>query len=151
MKKGPTLFLQILIVLAGIGVLIAMIWEPQLEGVNAHATLFEIYFTDPFIACVYIGSIPFFVALYKMFKVLGYARDNMIFSPAAIQAVRAIKYCAFITAGAIIAVDAYLRVAAIGSNDDPAGAIALGIAATFISIIVGTAAAVFEGILKEAR
>src|SRR5882757_4418154 len=74
MKKRPlvpTKFLQAVIVLIGIGALALMLWEPHIEGRNAHATLFEIYFKDPFLAYAYIASIPFFVALYQAFKVLG--------------------------------------------------------------------------------
>jgi hypothetical protein len=70
MKRGSTIFLQVVIVLLGVGVLALLLWEPHVEGVNAHATLFEMYF-NPFIAYAYIGSIPFFVALYQAFKLLG--------------------------------------------------------------------------------
>src|SRR6478672_12833291 len=94
MKRSATVFLQIVIVLVGIGALALLIWEPQIEGVNAHATNFEIYFKDPFLALVYAGSIPFFIALYQAFKVLGYAGQNKIFSPEAVKALRTIKYCA---------------------------------------------------------
>ena len=68
----PTIFLQAVIVLIGIGALALMLWEPHIEGRNAHATFFEIYFKDPFLAYAYLASIPFFVALYQVFKVLGY-------------------------------------------------------------------------------
>jgi hypothetical protein len=61
----PTIFLQAVIVLIGIGALALMLWEPHIEGRNAHATLFEIYFNDPFLAYAYLASIPFFVALYQ--------------------------------------------------------------------------------------
>ena len=61
MKRSSTIFLQIVIVLIGIGAVALLLWEPQIEGRNAHATLFEIYFKDPFLAYAYIGSIPFFV------------------------------------------------------------------------------------------
>ena len=150
MKRSSTIFLQVVIVLVGIGVLALMLWEPHLEGRNVHATLFEIYFKDPFLAYAYIGSIPFFVALYKAIKVLGYVRQNKTFSQAAVNALRTIKYCAFITAGAIVAADAYLMIAARSGNDDPAGAVMLGLVATFASIIIGTAAAVFERVLQNA-
>lgn len=70
MKKGPAIFLQTVIVLIGIGALAFMLWEPHIEGRNAHATLFEIYFKDPFLAYAYIASTPFFVALYQAFKLL---------------------------------------------------------------------------------
>ena len=48
MGRGSTIFLQVVIVLLGIGALALMLWEPHVEGRNARATLFEIYFKDPF-------------------------------------------------------------------------------------------------------
>ena len=99
MKRSSTIFLQIVIVLIGIGALALMLWEPHIEGRNAHATLFEIYFKDPFLAYAYIASIPFFVALYQAFKVLGYAGQNKVFSQAAVKALRTIKYCAIAIIG----------------------------------------------------
>ncbi|KAB2881342.1 DUF2975 domain-containing protein [bacterium] len=150
MKKNSTIFLQVVIVLIGIGVLAALLWEPQLEGRNVHATLFEIYFNDPFLAYVYIGSIPFFVALYQAFKVLGYVGINKTFSQGTVKAFRMIKYCALVTAGAIVAADAFLMIAARSDKDDAAGAIMLGIIATFASIVIAIAAAVFERVLQSA-
>src|SRR5438045_4539427 len=94
MKKGSTVFLQVVVVLIGIGALALLLWEPHLEGRNAHATLFEIYFKDPFLAYVYLGSIPFFVGLYHAFRLLGYAGGNREFSLAAVRSLRTIKYCA---------------------------------------------------------
>ncbi|RJQ36857.1 DUF2975 domain-containing protein [Candidatus Parcubacteria bacterium] len=151
MKKGSTVFLQIVIALIGIGVLALMLWEPHLEGVNAEATtLYEIYFDDPFLAYAYIGSVPFFVALYKALKVLGYVRQNKTFSQATVNALRIIKYCALMTAGAIVAADAFLMINTRSTGEDAAGAVALGIMATFASIIIATAAAVFERVLQNA-
>ena len=60
MKRSSTIFLQVVIVLIGIGALALMLWEPHIEGRNAHATLFEIYFKDPFLAYAYIASIAVF-------------------------------------------------------------------------------------------
>src|SRR3954468_6598623 len=94
MKRSSTALLQVVIVLIGIGALTLLLWEPQVEGRNAHATPFEIYFKDPFLAYAYMASIPFFVALYQAFNVLGYAGKNTVFSPAAVKALRRIKYCA---------------------------------------------------------
>ncbi|MDP3769964.1 MAG: DUF2975 domain-containing protein, partial [bacterium] len=121
-----------------------------LEGRNVNATFFEIYFKDPFLAYVYLGSIPFFVGLYQAFKVLGYVGQSKTFSQAAVNALRTIKYCALITAGAIVAADVFLLIAARSSGEDAAGAVALGIVATFASIVLATAAAVFERILQSA-
>src|SRR3982751_7071221 len=94
MKRSSTAFLQVVIVLVGLGALALMLWEPHLEGRNAHATPFQIYFKDPFLAYAYVASIPFFAALYQAFKVLGYARKDKIFSQSAVNALRTIKFCA---------------------------------------------------------
>src|SRR3954465_7826208 len=98
MNRGSILFLKAVLVLIGIGALALLLWEPQIEGVNRNATLLQVYF-DPFIGYVYVASIPFFVALYQAFKVLGYAGQNTAFSQEAVKAVRTIKYCAIATIG----------------------------------------------------
>jgi hypothetical protein len=149
MKRGSTLFLQVVIVLIGIGALALLLWEPHLEGRNAHATLFEIYFHDPFLAYVYIGSIPFFVALYQAFTLLGYIGRNNVFSPNSVRALRTIKCCAIVTAGLIMAAVAYIFIAVRG-QDDIAGGVAMGVVTTFASIVIATAAAVFERLLQSA-
>lgn len=150
------MFLQIVILLIGLGALAFLLMMPRLEGVNAGVTtLYQIYFDDPFLIFVYAGSIPFFVALYQAFKVFGYVGQNKTFSEAAVGALRKIKYCAFITAGAIIAVDAFLMIHTrlypeVGAVDGPEGAVMLGLIATFISVVIGTAAAILERTLQNA-
>lgn len=99
MKRSMALFLQAVIVLLGIGLLGWMLWEPHLEGRNAHATAFEIYFKDPFLAYVYVGSIPFFVALHRAFALFGEVRRNGAFSPATVRALHTIKRAALVLLG----------------------------------------------------
>jgi hypothetical protein len=146
MKRGSTIFLQVVIVLLGVGVLALLLWEPHVEGVNAHATLFEMYF-NPFIAYAYIGSIPFFVALYQAFKLLGYIRRNEIFSQRSVRALRTIKYCALAIIG-FVAVSVIFMI--FGDRDDRPAGVFMRILITFPSIVVAIAAAVFERILQNA-
>src|SRR6266576_6808147 len=147
MKRSSTIVLQIVIVLIGIGALAIMLWEPHIEGRNAHATLFEIYFKDPFLAYAYIGSIPFFVALYQAFKLLEYIRRNEIFSQRSVRALRTIKYCALAIIG-FVAVSVIFMI--FGDRDDRPAGVFMRILITFPSIVIGTAAAVFERILQSA-
>src|ERR1044071_2490140 len=147
MKRGSTIFLQIVIVLIGIGALALLLWEPHIEGRNAHATNFEIYFKDPFLVLVYLGSIPFFMALYQAFKVLGYAGQNKIFSPAAVKALRTIKYCAVTIIGFVAAAEIFIM---LHTSDDRAGGVFMGLLITFGSIVIAAAAAMFERILQKA-
>ncbi len=132
--------------LIGIGALALLLWEPHIEGVNAHATLFEMYFNS-FVAYVYIASIPFFVALYQAFKVFGYARQNKVFSQEAVKALRTMKYCALAIIG-FVAISVIFMIN--GDRDDRPAGIFMRLLVTFPSIIVATAAAIFERNLQNA-
>jgi hypothetical protein len=137
------------IVFVGIGVLAFMLWEPHVEGRNAHATVFEIYFNDPFLAYAYIGSIPFFVALYQAFKLLGFVGRKEVFSPRSVRALRIIKYAAMSLIAFIAGAEAYFFLAR-GGKDDIAGGVMMGLFLIFIAAIIATAAAVFEKALQSA-
>ena len=143
------MFLQAVIVLIGIGVLAFMLSEPHFEGRNAHATLFEIYFHDPFLAYAYIGSISFFVALYQAFKLLGYTARKEVFSPRAVRALRIIKYCAMCLVAFLAGAEAYFFLVR-RREDDIAGGVMMGLFLIFVSSIIATAAAVFEKTLQSA-
>ncbi len=147
MKKIPTLFLQVVILLIGIGVLAFMLWEPHLEGRNVGATFFEIYFKDLFLAYAYIGSIPFFVALYKAFVLLKDIRQHKVFSPNSVKALRTIKYCAIVLVGLVAIPEAYLFI--VRPGDDIAGGVAMGLAIMLVSAVVAAIAAVFERVVQE--
>lgn len=147
LKRSSTAFLQGVIVLIGIGALTFLLWEPHLEGRNSHSTVFEVYFKDPFLAYAYIASVPFFVALYQGFKVLGYAGRNQIFSQAAVNALRMAKYCAIALIGFVAVGEVFILM---NDSDDRAGGVAMGILMAFGSIVIATAAATFEQVLQKA-
>ena len=148
MKGGSTVFLRIVIVLVGIGVLAAMVRFPQTEGRAAHLSLVEVYL-DPGVAYGYTASIPFFVALYQAFRVLGYAARNEAFSERSLRAVRTIKHCAMLLIGFAVVGVVYLSVVMRG-QDDIAGGVALGIVITLASSVIAAVAAVFERLLQNA-
>jgi hypothetical protein len=147
MKRSFTMLLQTVVVLIGIGALALLLWEPQIEGANAHASNVEIYFKDPFLTVVYLGSIPFFAALYQAFKVLRYVGHNNVVSPEAVKALRAIKYCAVAIIGFVVAEEIFIMVH--HGSDDPAGGVFMGALITFGSIVVVTATAIFERVLQN--
>jgi hypothetical protein len=150
MKRGSTIFLQIVIVALGIGALALMLWEPHLEGRNVNATLFQIYFNDPFLAYAYTASVAFFVALYQAFKLLGYVGRNEVFSQASVKALRTIKYCAVTLVVFILGAEGYLFIVQRRVEEDIAGGVMMGLVMIFISVVVATAAAVFERTLQSA-
>lgn len=140
--------LQGIVVLIGIGILVFMLWEPHLEGRNVHATLFEIYFRDPFLAYVYFGSIPFFVALSRIYKALGYVGQDRTYSQATLEAVRTVKYCAVALIALIGGAEGYFFLVRRG-KDDITGGVAVGLMLILVAIVVAAVAGKFERILKK--
>lgn len=147
MRRFSAFFFQTVIGLIGVGALTFMVWEPHLEGRNAHATLFEVYFKDPFLAYAYVASMPFFMALYEALKVVGYARRAKVISPAAVKSLRTIRYCALATVGFVAGGEALIMV---GTSDDRSGGVVIGLAVAFGSLVAAAAAAMLEGVVLDA-
>lgn len=148
MKRTSTLFLQAVIVLVGLVALAILIRFPQTEGRAANLDMVSIY-SDPLILYAYAASIAFFIALYKAFKLLGYIGQNRVFSSDAVGTLKSIKYCAIVLGVLIVLAGIFIRIFH-NKDDDPAGFIAMCIVTTFATIVVATAAAVFEKILQNA-
>jgi len=149
MKRGPTIFLQVVIALFAILVLGLLLWEPQLEGRNVNATQFEIYFKDPFLAYIYLAFVPFFVGVYQVIRLLGYARRNEIFSERSVRSLQIIKFCAIAVAVFFLGAEAYIFIF-IRGTDDVAGGVMMGLFFIFVSVVIATGAGVFERILQNA-
>ena len=149
MKRGSILFLRAVILLVGVAVLAGLLWEPQVEGRNVNADQVTIYFRDPFLAYVYVGSLPFFFGLYQGFTLLGYVGRGQAFSPAAVEALRRIKYCALAVVAFIIGAEAYI-IFGVNDSDDKAGGVAMGVFTGFPCLVAATAAAVLERVLQSA-
>lgn len=147
LQRSSTAFLQGVIVFLGIGALTLLLWVPHLEGRNAHATAFEVYFKDPFLAFVYVGSLAFFLALYHGFQVLGYAGRNQAFSHGAVKSLHTIKLCAIAIIGFVAVGEIFILMS---SEEDKAGGVFMGILVAGTSIVIATAAATFQQILQNA-
>jgi hypothetical protein len=74
--------------------------------------------------------------------------QNKIFSGAAVKALRVIKYCAIAIIGFVVLEEIFIILH--HGNDDAAGGIFMGILVTFGSVVIATAAAMFERVLQSA-
>lgn len=146
MKRAATIFLQLVITLLAIGILTWLLWVPHADGANANAPFFRVYL-DPFIAYVYLGSIPFFVAVYQGIRLLGYVGRNEIFSEPAVRSLRIIKFCTLATI-VLVAASALFMIG--GEREDRPAGVFLRLLITFPSIIVLAAAAILERTLQNA-
>jgi hypothetical protein len=138
-KKNSTIFFQALTTLFGMAALILMLWEPHLEGRNVHATLFQIYFQDPFLAFAYIASIPFYVIIYQVFKLLGLVGQNELLRP---KSLRIIKYCAMALIGFVLIGEVFILLD--NSGEDRAGGIFMGAVVIMFSMSIVAIATRFE-------
>ena len=149
-KKISIIFLRTVVVLTGIGTLALMLWEPRNEGRNVNATLNEIYFKDPFLVYAYIASIPFFIILFQVFRLLGLVGKGLVFSQNSVKSMRTLKYCAIALVAFVLGAEAYFIIFQSQKGEDIAGGVAMGLFIMFISVIIATAALLFEKILQNA-
>lgn len=139
MKTGVTYLLQLVVVLAGLAVFVFLLVEPHLEGRNAHATLAQIYFHDPFLAYVYIGSVPFFLALRRAFTLGGLVRQDRARSPEGLAALRAIKRCGLALLGFVAL--GLVFVLAFGDQEDRPAGVFMGLLVAMVAAGIATGAA----------
>lgn len=145
MNKKSVVFLQGAVVLVGVIALALLLWEPHLEGRNAGASLFQIYFHDPFLAYAYIASAPFFVALFHLFRILRLAGDHKLFSRATADALRTIKYCAVILIGFVAVGEVFI----VAKGDEPLVGLFMGFLVVLGSGVIAAAATVAERVLRK--
>lgn len=150
MKKGSTVFLKIVLVIIGLIVLTGLLWEPQLEGRNKNSDSISLYFNDPFLAYIYLGSVPFFFALYQAFKLLGYIGENDTFSLGSVMTLRNIKYCALTIIGFMVGAMVWIGVASFVNGDDSAGVMMIGLVIIVISTVVAVFATVLQRLFQNA-
>ncbi len=147
MKKLCAFILQIITIIFGVVVFIFLLWEPNIEGRNAHATLYQIYFHDPFLVYAYLGSIVFFVMLYQIFKLLGHFRQNHFISTKSIIALNNIKRCSIGLMVYILPSVAYLVI--VRPGDDIAGGVAIGSFISILLLIVAISAKSIDKIIQR--
>ena len=146
MSKYSTIFLQTVIIIVSCITLAFLLWEPQIEGRNIHTTLFQIYFNDFFLICVYLASIPIFIGLYQAFLVLGYIRQNRTFTPATRKALRTIRTCALWVIGCVLITTFFIL--SNDPDDRPAG-LFIRLLVTMASLIVVATSGIFANIIEQ--
>ena len=115
-----------------------------------NATLFEIYFQDPFLAYAYTGSIAFFTALYQVFRLLGYVAARDLLSSRSVKALQTLKRCAVTLIAFLIGAEVYLHLIQRSKGEDIAGGVMIGLVLMVASTGVAIVAAVLERSLRRA-
>ncbi|GKU84910.1 DUF2975 domain-containing protein [Niallia sp. NCCP-28] len=147
MKQGTTLFLKLAVIFIGIPVLVLGIlglpWLAK-NPVNPDYA----YILYPIVIGLYVSTIPFYVALYQAFKLLGYIDRNKAFSEISVKALNNIKKCAITIIVIYMLVMPFVYFLA--DLDDAPGLVIIGMVPIFASMIIAVFAAVLQRLLQEA-
>jgi len=150
MNRGATFFLKGVILLIGIVALALCIFLfPEVARRDAEAHPETAYLQYPFLLSVYLLSIPFFIALYKGFKLLIYIDKNKVFSELSVRALKVIKRCAITLSAFIVAGIIFVILLSAGKGEDITGFISLGFMLTFASIVIATFAGILQRLVNE--
>lgn len=147
--KRETLFLKLALILMGIPVLLLSIFV--VPGVGSYAG--ELYPDLPYLKYlvyidIYAAVIPFYMALYQAFKLLGFIDVNKAFSERSVQALKKIKYCA--VSISVIYLIGLPLLYLLAERDDAPGIIVIGMVIIFASAVIAVFAAVLQKLLNNA-
>ncbi|MCM3631115.1 DUF2975 domain-containing protein [Paenibacillus glycanilyticus] len=147
MERGTTLFLKVTVFLMGLPILALCIFG--LPAIMKEATeAWPDYWVYPVITAMYLSAIPFYIALYQAFKLLGYIDRNQAFSELSVTALKNIKFCGIAISILYAAAEPFLFF--IADVDDAPGLIVIGLVVIFASLVIAVFAAVLQKLLKNA-
>jgi len=146
MKQG-TLFLKVVVFFIGIPVLalclLGLFW---LTNNPANPDYAHILY--PIVIGIYVSVIPFYIALYRTFRLLSYIDKNIAFSELSVKALKCIKYCAIAISTLYVVMMPFVYLVA--EKDDAPGLIIIGMVPICASIVIAVFAAVLQKLLKDA-
>ncbi|MDP1624879.1 MAG: DUF2975 domain-containing protein [bacterium] len=143
MKRGSTLFLKIVVcvlALIALAVLTFAMWLTyNVEGGGAEYR--------PIVIGMFVGAIPFLIALWQSMKLLILIEKGTAFSDLAVDALKKIKYCGI--AISIIVVLGSPYIIGVAHEDDAPGVVLIGLIIAFTSAVIATFAALLQKLLKN--
>ena len=148
LKRSSTMFLKVIIFLAGISVLALCIFlVPEMADftANLYPNIAPIKYLV-FIV-MYGAAVPFYVALYQAFNLLQYIDENTAFSELSVKALKNIKRCAITISGLyVLSLPLFYCIAK--KMDPPIGLV--GLIIVFASLVISVFAAILQRLLQEA-
>ncbi len=149
MKRVSTIFLKsVLFVMAGMLLAFCIFAIPAISrGVGTEWPHLA-YLKYPILIGGYLTAIPFFIALYQAFKLLGYIDKNTAFSELSVKALKHIKYCGIAMSGLYLAaLPIFFQIA---DADDAPGLVLMGMVIAAAPLVVSVFAAVLQKLVQNA-
>lgn len=144
MKQGSTNILRGVLIIIGL-IVLAFCTVALPLGITTDKTGYY----RPLLIGLYVPAVPFFVALFQAWKLLGYIDKNKPFSDLSLEALKKIKYCA-ITISSLFAVG-MPYIFWVADRDDAPGVAAIGFIIIFASGVIATFAAVLKKLIQNAK
>lgn len=148
LKRSSTMFLKVIIFLAGISVLaLCILLVPEMA--NFAANLYPNIAPMKYLVFIvmYGAAVPFYVALYQAFNLLQYIDENTAFSELSVKALKNIKRCAITISGLyVLSLPLFYFIAK--KMDPPIGLV--GLIIVFASLVIAVFAAILQRLLQEA-
>lgn len=147
MEKGSTFFLKLALCLIGITILaLSIFWLPSLANYTANEFPEVAFLRNPVLIGIYVTVIPFFIALYKSFRILHYIDHNGAFSSLSVKALKTIKQCALVISMIYVIGCLFLFI----QNALHPGIALIGLIIIFASITIAVFSAVLQKLLHDA-
>ncbi|MBM7715230.1 DUF2975 domain-containing protein [Siminovitchia sp. FSL H7-0308] len=147
MKRGSTLFLKTAVIFMGMPALAFCIYGLTWLVKNPVNPDYA-HLLYPIGIGLYVSVIPFFVALFQAFKLLGYIDNHQSFSELSVKRLKNIKFSAMVISGLYVVMTPFVYLVA--EMDDAPGLIIIGMILIFASMVIAVFAAVLQRLLEEA-
>lgn len=148
MKKSSEILLKLAVILMGVpafAIGVFLLPRMALTGIQG-----EVEFAFVLLALtvvLYATFIPFYLALYQAYNLIGLLRAQEAFASKAIQVVQGVKkYMVAISTLYVLALPFFFIFAEV---DDAPGVVLVGAALVFVPFVVGVAAKAFEALLMD--
>jgi hypothetical protein len=147
--KRETVFLKLSVIVLALPILAACIfllpflWRNATESGGWIANSMR-----PILVGMYVAAVPYFVALFQTFTLLGLIDRNEAFSYEAVKVLRVIKYCALTITVIYTALLPFFYWFA--ERDDSPGFLVIGFVFVFAAFVIAVFAELLQKLLKRA-
>ncbi|MDE0564465.1 DUF2975 domain-containing protein [Exiguobacterium sp. B2(2022)] len=147
--KRETVFLKLSVIVLALPILAACIfllpflWRDATESGGWIANSMR-----PILVGMYVAAVPYFVALFQTFTLLGLIDRNEAFSYEAVKVLRVIKYCALTITVIYTALLPFFYWFA--ERDDSPGFLVIGFVFVFAAFVIAVFAELLQKLLKRA-
>jgi phosphoglycerol transferase MdoB-like AlkP superfamily enzyme len=147
--KRETVFLKLSVIVLALPILAACIfllpflWRDATESGGWIANSMR-----PIVVGMYVAAVPYFMALFKTFTLLGLIDRNEAFSYGAVKVLRVIKYCALTITVIYTALLPFFYWFA--ERDDSPGFLVIGFVFVFAAFVIAVFAELLQKLLKRA-